>query len=124
MRSVVVCSGIRFGEGPVWCGEDTLVVTSVADGALIRVDVASGQTSRFADTGGGANGAALAADGSMLVTQNGGIDFSQLGLFAEPPDYRPATPGLQLARPDGTAAYLVDEGLLAPNDLAVHADGR
>ena len=98
MRSEVVCRGVRFGEGPVWCGDDTLVVTSVADGALVRVDVASGQTSRFADTGGGANGAALAADGSMLVTQNGGIDFSRLGLFAEPPDYRPATPGLQHAR--------------------------
>lgn len=124
MRSEIVCRGVRFGEGPVWCGDDTLVVTSVADGALVRVDVASGATSRFADTGGGANGTALAADGSMLVTQNGGIDFSKLGLFAEPPDYRPTTPGLQHARVDGTVTYLADAGFLAPNDLAVHADGR
>jgi gluconolactonase len=124
MRSEVVCRGVRFGEGPVWCGDGVLVVTSVADGALVRIDVASGATSRFADTGGGANGAALAADGSMLVTQNGGIDFSRLGLFAEPPEYRPATPGLQHARTDGTTVYLADDGFLAPNDLAVHADGR
>lgn len=124
MRSEVVCEGIRFGEGPVWCPDDTLVVTSVADGALLRVDVATGSVSRFADTGGGANGAALAADGAILVTQNGGIDFSRLGLFAEPPAFRRATPGLQLARPDGTVVYLADDGFLAPNDLAVSADGR
>ncbi len=39
MRSEVVCTGVRFGEGPVWCDDETLVVTSVADGALVRVDV-------------------------------------------------------------------------------------
>jgi gluconolactonase len=124
MQSEVVCRGVRFGEGPVWCDDGTLVVTSVADGALVRVDVDRGATTRIADTGGGANGAALAADGSLLVTQNGGIDFSRLGLFAEPPEYRSATPGLQHARTDGTVVYLADTGFLAPNDLAVHADGR
>jgi gluconolactonase len=122
--SELVCEGIRFGEGPVWCGDDTLVVTSVADGALYQVSPSSGAVELFAATGGGANGAALAADGSMLVTQNGGIDFSKLGLFAEPPEYRPAVPGLQHARADGTVVYLADEGFLAPNDLVVAADGR
>ena len=42
MLSELVCEGIRFGEGPVWCGDDTLVVTSVADGALSRIRVATG----------------------------------------------------------------------------------
>lgn len=124
MLSELVCEGIRFGEGPVWCGDDTLVVTSVADGALYRIGVATGAVDLLATTGGGANGAALAADGSMLVTQNGGIDFSKLGLFAEPPEYRPAVPGLQHARVDGTVVYLADDELLAPNDLVVAADGR
>lgn len=124
MQNEVVCEGIRFGEGPVWCGDDTLVVTSVPDGALYRIAVSTGAVELFADTGGGANGAALAADGSILVTQNGGIDFSRLGLFAEPPPYRTATPGLQLARADGSVSYLLDDGFLAPNDLAVAADGR
>src|SRR5690349_17744829 len=73
MRAEVVCTGVRFGEGPVWCGDGTLVVTSVAEGALYRVHVDASRGERFADTGGGANGAALAADGSILVTQNGGI---------------------------------------------------
>ena len=98
MQCEVVADGVRFGEGPVWCGNNSLVVTSVADGALYRIDVATGAMALFADTGGGANGAALAADGSMLVTQNGGIDFAALGLFPEPTPFRRATPGLQLAR--------------------------
>ena len=119
-----MCDGIRFGEGPVWCGGGALVVTSVTDGALYQIDVASGTVTLFADTGGGANGAALTADGSILVTQNGGIDFSRLGLFTDPPPFRTATPGLQLARPDGTVTYLAGDGFLAPNDLAVAGDGR
>ena len=53
MQSEVVCDGIRFGEGPVWCGDDTLVVTSVVDGALYRVDVGTGEVTLFADVGGG-----------------------------------------------------------------------
>ncbi len=119
-----MCEGIRFGEGPVWCADDTLVVTSVPDGMLYRVDVTTGAVSRFADVGGGANGAALAADGSILVTQNGGIDFSTFGMFDDPPPFRPGTPGLQLAHGDGSVSYLAEVGFLAPNDLAVAADGR
>jgi gluconolactonase len=124
VQSEVVCEGIRFGEGPVWCGDDTLVVTSVADGALYRVDVTTGGVDLFADVGGGANGTALAADGSIIVTQNGGIDFARLGLFDDPPAFRTATPGLQLAQRDGSVTYLADHGFRAPNDLAVADDGR
>ena len=76
VKSEVVCDGIRFGEGPVWCGDGTLVVTSVAEGALYRVWPEQNRATRIAETGGGANGAALASDGSILVTQNGGYDFS------------------------------------------------
>jgi gluconolactonase len=98
-------------------------VTSVAEGALYRIWPDEGRAERFADTGGGANGAALAADGSILVTQNGGFDFAATGLFDDPPPFRPATPGLQLARPDGTVTYLADGALHSPNDLVVLADG-
>jgi gluconolactonase len=123
-RAEVVCDGVAFGEGPVWCGDGTVVVTSVAEGALYRVWPEELRAVRFADTGGGANGAALAADGSILVTQNGGIDFSQVGLFKEPPPFRPGTPGLQLASADGhDVRYLADVDFHAPNDLAIGADG-
>src|SRR4051794_24505797 len=98
MQSEVVGRGIPFAEGPVWCPDGTVVATSVAAGALFRVRPATGQVEQIATTSGGANGAALAGDGSILVTQNGGIDFSKLpGVFASFPAYVPAVPGLQLA---------------------------
>ncbi len=124
MRSEVVATGIPFSEGPVWCPDGTVVATSVAGGALYRVDPRANRATRVAETGGGANGAALAADGSILVTQNGGIDFSKLpGVFAELPPCVPATPGLQVASPDGTVTYLLDSGFRGPNDLVVAPDG-
>jgi gluconolactonase len=122
---VIVLTGIPFSEGPVWCDDGTLVVTSVAAGALFRVWPQENRAEVCAETHGGANGAALAADGSILVTQNGGMDFSNLpGVLADKmPRSQPATPGLQLARPDGTVTYLADEGFRAPNDLAVAPNG-
>jgi gluconolactonase len=126
VRAEIVCDGVPFGEGPVWCDDGTLVVTSVAAGALFRVSPATNTATRFADMGGGANGAALASDGSIVVTQNGGMDFSKLGLpmlaaFEGAPS---ATPGLQLVSPNGEATYLADTGFHAPNDVAVSRDGR
>jgi gluconolactonase len=127
MRAEVVVDGITFGEGPVWVPDGTpggpsLVVTSVAAGALVRVWPGQSRAERMADTGGGANGAALATDGSILVTQNGGIDFSKLPIDVDYP-YNPTTPGLQLATVDGDVRYLADEGFQAPNDLVVAEDG-
>jgi gluconolactonase len=146
-----------FGEGPVWCGGDgpgggTVVCTSVSEGALFRVDVTTGACERIAETGGGANGAALCADGGFLVTQNGGLDFASIGIFENPPPFRPAQPGLQRVTPDGRVTYLTPDilphsalgaarraaqaparapddtsgaapRLQAPNDLVVAADG-
>jgi gluconolactonase len=124
VQSVVVGQGIPFAEGPVWCPDGTVVATSVAAGALFRVWPDSGTVERIAVTSGGANGAALAADGSILVTQNGGIDFSKLpSVFATLPTCIPAVPGLQLAAPDGTVTYLAEAGFRGPNDLAITPDG-
>lgn len=123
MQAEVVVDGVPFGEGPVWCPDQTLVVTSVAEGALYRVWPREGRAECIADTGGGANGAALASDGGFVVTQNGGFDFAATGLFKDPPPYRPAVPGLQRVLPDGTVTYLTPDPLQAPNDLAVRADG-
>ncbi len=125
MQSVVVGTGIPFAEGPVWCPDRTVVATSVAAGALYRVWPEQQLTERIALTGGGANGAALGADGSILVTQNGGIDFSRLpGVFANLPACVPATPGLQLADPHGNVTYLADHAMRGPNDLAVATSGE
>ena len=108
----------------MWCPDGTVVATSVAAGALFRVHPETGRVEQIAVTTGGANGAALAADGSILVTQNGGIDFSRLpGVFADFPATVPATPGLQLAHPDGAVTYLAEDGFRGPNDLAIAPDG-
>jgi gluconolactonase len=133
VRAEVVATGIHFGEGPVWCpaSDDrpgTLVCTAVAAGALERLDLDSGEVTRLAEVGGGANSALLASDGGFLVTQNGGIDFSGTGLYDPPPPFRPATPGIQRVTPDGRVRYVAsrssDDGpFLAPNDLVAGADG-
>jgi len=130
--AVQLCPGPTFLEGPVWCppedggpgsGGGTLVVTDVGIGALHRVDVVTGEVTTFADTAGGANGAAPTADGGFLVTQNGGLDFDAIGLFDDPPETRPTRAGLQHVTAGGVVTYLTPEPLQAPNDLVVAPDG-
>src|SRR5205814_5993993 len=124
----IICSGPEFGEGPVWCPpgagapEGTVVCTSVAQGTLSRVWPESGRREVIADVGGGANGAALAADGGFVVTQNGRIDFSIFEIFGDltPPRY--VQSGLQRGAPDGEGSYLTP-ALQMPNDLCVAPDG-
>jgi gluconolactonase len=133
MRPEVVATGLQFGEGPAWCpardgAAASLACTSVAAGAVERIDLATGTVTRVADVSGGANAVILASDGGFLVTQNGGIDFTRVGLYDDPPPYRPATPGLQRVRPEGAVDYVVetssDDGpFLAPNDLVVDHAG-
>ncbi len=125
-----IVADVVFGEGPSWCDDGTLVCTSVAEGRLYRVWPDEHRTAVLAETGGGANACAPAADGGFLVTQNGGIDFSRFslpGMDALPP-FSAVTPGLQHATADGTVTYLataVDDGtaMHAPNDLVVTPDG-
>lgn len=125
---ILIAEGIAFAEGPVWCDDGTLVVTSVAEGALYRIWPLERRKAKIADTAGGANSAWPADDGGFVVTQNGGIDFVRLlpdsaAKFSEPlPPPRFAEPGLQRVAPDGTVSYLVT-GMQAPNDLVVGADG-
>lgn len=127
-ESVVVVPEVRFPEGPVWCPDGSLVFTSVPDGALSRVAVATAVVTTVALVGGGPNAAAPTRDGGFVVTQNGGIDFAGLadlpGIDWEGmPPYAPVTPGLQLVAADGAVRYLLDAGFRAPNDLTATPDG-
>ena len=121
----VVVAGVRLGEGPVWRpATGDLVCTSVSDGRVWRIDTDRGDKEVFADTGGGPNGAALCQDGGLIVTQNGGIDYSKFpgGIFPRDLGVHHATPGLQRVDPGGAVTYLVQNGFAAPNDLAVGED--
>jgi gluconolactonase len=124
MTPVVVATGIGGGEGPVWRPDHgDLVVTSISEGCLFRIDLATGSPERFADTAGGPNGALLCADGGLLVAQNGGLDMSRWLPYAVPA-VRPTTPGIQRVSPDGmVTAVPVAHELSSPNDLAVDDDG-
>jgi gluconolactonase len=99
----------------------TLVCTSVLGGTLERVWPKSGRRVTIADTSGGANGAALAADGGFLVTQNGGIDFSVFEIFGKLPKPRFVRSGIQRVTPAGTVSYLTSAAMHQPNDLCIRA---
>lgn len=129
MKAEIVVGGVLFGEGPVWCADNTLVATSVAEGALYRIWPQQQRKERIAVTRGGANAAAPAADGGFLVTQNGGIDFNSFGIdaFRDLPAPVFVTPSIQRVSATGGVSDLVlgesHGGLNAPNDLIVRRDG-
>jgi len=110
-------TGLSFPEGPLVRGDGTLVFTEIAAGRLSTWSPADG-VGTLAITGGGPNGATLAADGSIFVTQNGGAAGGGVR----------ATAGLQRVAVDGSVATVITEvaglSLDAPNDLAFGPDGR
>jgi len=127
MQYEVVTAEAPLGEGPVWCPDGTLVITQISPGGLRRIDPASGNSETFVSFLGGGNSAQLASDGGFVVCNNGCIDFTgfagALGLDTSKIPYTPGPPGLQRVFPDGDVITLAHEGLQAPNDLIVAADG-
>jgi sugar lactone lactonase YvrE len=102
MRSAVAAVGVGFGEGPVWRPSlGDLIVTSISEGALFRVDGAAGTIGHWADRARGPNGALLIEGDGILVAQNGGLDVSRFRPGPVPP-VRPTTAGLQLVDADGS----------------------
>ncbi len=111
MHIDVIADGLGFTEGPVWLPDDRVALTSISHGCVYIVDPRDGALERI-DTGGGPNGLACSADGTLYVAQNGGV-WGASGS---------AEPGVQVIT-DGRVDYLV-EGLGAPNDLTFGPDGR
>ena len=101
----------------MWAG-GALTFTEIAAGRVSRWTPARG-VERIAETGGGPNGATLCADGSLYVTQNGGLGRPEAA----------RVPGaIQRVTPEGGVQLLATEvagiRLDAPNDLAFGPDGR
>ena len=125
MQAMAIVEGHGILEGPVWhAATGRLTVTEVSGGRALAVDVERGEAEVLATTGGGPNGAFPCADGGLLVTQNGGLDWEAMGFGAREPT-APATPGIQRVAPDGAVALITgDHGpFRAPNDLCVAPDG-
>lgn len=107
----VVADGLGFTEGPLWLPDDRVALTSISHGCVYIVDPTDGALERI-DTGGGPNGLACRADGTLYVAQNGGA-WGASG---------PAEPGVQVI--SGSHVDYLVEGLGAPNDLTFGPDGR
>ena len=111
MHIDVIADGLGFTEGPVWLPDDRVALTSISHGCVYIVDPRDGALERI-DTGGGPNGLACSADGTLYVAQNGGA-WGASGV---------AEPGIQVI--SGSRVDYLVEGLGAPNDLTFGPDGR
>jgi gluconolactonase len=107
----VIADGLGFTEGPVWLPDGRVALTSISHGCVYVVDTFGGPVDRI-DTGGGPNGLACGADGTLYVAQNGGV-WGASGS---------AEPGVQVIT--GTRVDYLVEGLGAPNDVTFGPDGR
>jgi gluconolactonase len=125
MKGEAIITGLGLLEGPVWRERSgDLIITVVGAGKLLAIDVTAGTAHEFANTDGGPNGAWPCADGGVLVTQNGGLDWDAIGI-ANPNPSAMTTSGIQRVSADGVVTLLSsDHGpFQAPNDLVVDADG-
>jgi gluconolactonase len=115
MDGETIASGLQFPEGPVWV-DGALYFTEIMGGTITRWTPDDG-VERVAETGGGPNGATLGADGSLYVTQNGGMGGGGR-----------VTAGIQRVTLDGEVTMVASEiagiALEGPNDLAFGDDGR
>ncbi len=112
----VLATGLGFTEGPVLLADGSFAVTSITEGKVYRV-FADGGSELIADVGGGANGAAVDAEGVLYIAQNGGR-WARNGP-AWPPT---SVGGIQRIDPDGTVRWLTRDPI-APNDLCFGPDG-
>jgi gluconolactonase len=126
-RFRTLAEGLGFPEGPVVLPDGTLLVCEIAAGRLSVVS--GGKATRFAETGGGPNGACLGSDGQLYVCNNGGFAWGRQGGILRPLGRAPENTGGAIQRVDassGRVETLYDRcgetPLRAPNDIV--ADGR
>lgn len=67
----VLCSGLRFPEGPIARPDGSVLFVEIERGTLTRWHPQTG-TRIVAELGGGPNGAAIGPDGKVYVCNNGG----------------------------------------------------
>jgi gluconolactonase len=117
MHGDIIASGLRFPEGPVWLGDGSVALVEIEGGCVSRW-TPDGAVERVVETGGGPNGAALAPDGELFVTQNGGMSAEGR-----------VTPGILRVDLSSRTAELAITAVAGvtldgPNDLTFGADGR
>jgi gluconolactonase len=132
-----LATGLQFPEGPVVMPDGSIVITEIKSGTLARVQPdGAGAVERFADLGGGPNGAALGPDGFLYVANNGGFLWSEFNGITIPVDMETRSnepPGftggwIDRVNPETgerTVLYRECDGweLRGPNDLVFDHDG-
>jgi gluconolactonase len=108
--------GLGFVEGPIWTGRG-LVITSITQGVLYELGLDDGVARIYATPGGGPNGLAQSADGTVWAAQGGGGHFDMEFVSKQPP-------GLLRISAVGAVEYAVEQAVTAPSDCAFGADGR
>jgi gluconolactonase len=107
----LLADGLGFTEGPTFMRSGQLVVTSMDRGHIYSISAST--VALLAAVGGGANGATEAADGSIMIAQNGGRG---------PGHRNPSTVGgVQRIAPDGRVTWVTMDPI-APSDLCFGPD--
>ena len=124
--------GIAFPEGLAWSAQTgTLLCCSVQTGTVFRIWPESRRMETVAGLEeGGANNLTLAADGGVVVCQNGGVDAGP-PIAARYPEMAPLPPALPTTAPglihvsvEGELSDVLRSGVNAPNDITVDGGGN
>lgn len=119
-RTTKLAEGLGWPEGP----------TIMPDGAVAFVETYRSHIAvwtqgagvrQHAFTGGGPNAVVAGPDGSLFLTQNGGIVGPWRAEVQRPPSIQRVSPG---GRVEIVATAVGGRTLVAPNDLAFGPDGR
>lgn len=130
MKIREIACGLNFPEGPIAMDDGSVVLVEIKSGMLTRV-TRDGKVHRMVHLGGGPNGAALAPDGSIVVCNNGGLQFmtSENGTTRpghQAHDYRGGwveKVDLSTMRVERLLDQVEGIGLKGPNDLVFDAHG-
>jgi gluconolactonase len=103
-----------YVEGPVWRKQGDVAFTAIDRGQVCAASLGDERPQRLVTVGGGPNGLAEGADGSLYVAQNGGRGSSH--------KVATQTGGIQVLKPAGMLEWLTCDPI-SPNDLCFGPDG-
>ena len=115
-----LAGGLGAAEGPAFLPDGRFIFVEIWR-SRVSVWTPEEGVQTLVHVGGGPNSVLVCGDGSLLVTQNGGVDREWRAK-----DQRP--PSIQRVSPEGAVEVIVTEiegiPLSAPNDLAFGLDGK